>query len=184
MEQLASDGLLLVNLRLHLSSVFLLLKKATLTTLEGYLFDLDASYMEMQNVAGLSPSLQVDWKIYDIQPHHKIQLPANLTELLKRPAYSVLLECLLPSIRKKYRAFPGGKDVSTYLLDAAVPGSAIQVEGNHATIIGSQGYLEMQLLQSMEWFERFGLTMEDYAVSFDETGATLQLGEMRFSLEI
>lgn len=183
-EQLAPGGLLLVNLRLHLSSIFLLLKKTTPTTLEGRLFDLDAAYMEMQNAAGLPPSFQVDWKAYDSQPRHEMQLPANLTELLTRPAYSVLLECLLPSIRKKYRAFPGEKGVSTYLIDAAVPGSAIQVEGNHATIIGSQRYLETQLLQSMEWYKRFNLTMEDYVVSFDETEATLYFGGMHFSLEI
>jgi len=183
-EQLAPGGLLLVNLRFHLSSVFLLLKKAIPTTLEGRLFDLDAAYMEMHNAAGLPPSFQIDWKTYDSQPHNKIQLTANLTELLACPAYSVLLECLLPSLRKKYRAAPGDKGASTYLIDAAVPGSAIQVEGNYATIIGSQEYLKTRLLQSLKWYEHFGLTMEGYAVSFDEGGAVLSFGEMRFSLEI
>lgn len=184
MEQLAPGGLLLVNLRLHLSSVFLWLKKATLTTYEGRLFDLDAAYMEMHSAAGLPPAFQVDWKTYDSQPRHEVQLPANLTELLKRPAYSVLLECLLPSLRKKYRAFAGENEVQTYLIDSSVPGSAIQVQGDHATIIGMQEYLKMQLFQSIEWYEHVGLTMENYGVSLDETGATLRLGEMRFSLAI
>ncbi|MEO9030228.1 MAG: methyltransferase domain-containing protein [Ktedonobacteraceae bacterium] len=182
--QLAPDGILLVNLRLNLSSVFLLLKKVTSTTFEGRLFDLNAAYMEMHGSAGLPQSLQVDWDYYDAQPHYEIQLPANLTKLLTCPAYSVLLECLLPCIRKKYRAFPGENEIHTYLIDISVPGTAIQVQGNHATIIGDQGYLKTQLLQSMEWYERFGVTMEAYSVSFDETGATLCLGEMCFSLEI
>src|SRR5581483_1941563 len=184
MEQLAPGGLLLVNLRLHLSSVFLLLKKATPTTLEGHLFDLDAAYMEMQSTTGFPPAFQADWKTYDSQPRYEIQLPANLTELLERPAYSVLLECLLPSLRKKYRASSGEDEVHTYLIDSAVPGSAIQVRGNHAIIIGTQEYLKMQLLQSIKWYEHLGLTMGNYSVSLDETGATLGLGEMRFPLEI
>src|SRR5579885_3162054 len=149
MEQLAPDGLLLANLHLNLSSVFLLLKKVTSTSFEGRLFDFDASYMEMQSVAALPPSLRVNWKAYDVQPHHTIQLPANLTELLTRPAYSLLLECLLPSLRKKYRAFPGENEIHTYLIDTAVPGSAIQVQGDHATIMGTQEYLKTRLLQSM-----------------------------------
>ncbi len=184
MDQIAPGGLLMVNLRLHLSSVFLLLNKTTPTTLEGHLFDLDATYMEMQHASGLSPVLKVDWKTYDAQPHTPIVLQANVTELLTNPAYSVLLECLVPSLRKKYRAFPGESEVHTYLIDASVLGTAIQVRGDRATIIGSQEYLKTHLLQSMEWFERFGLTMEDYTVSFDETGALLHFGEMRFSLEI
>jgi protein-L-isoaspartate O-methyltransferase len=40
-EQLAPGGILLVNLRLNLSSVFLLLKKVAPTTLEGHLLDID-----------------------------------------------------------------------------------------------------------------------------------------------
>lgn len=183
-EQLAPDGLLLVNLRLHLSSVFLLLKKSMPTTVEGRLFDLDAAYMEMHGSAGLSPSFQVDWKAYVSQPRHEIQLPANLTELLDSPAYSILLECLLPSLRKKYRTFSGEDVMHTYLIDTAVPGNAIQVQGDHAIIIGDQEYLKMRLLQSMEWYERFGLTMEDYTVSLNEAGTTLHVGEMCFSLEV
>jgi len=184
MKQVAPGGLLLVNLRLHLSSVFLLLKKATPTTFEGRLFDFDAAYMEMQNAACLPPAFHVDWKASDSQPHHEIQLPANLTELLTRPAYSVLLECLLPSLRKKYRTVPGRDDVDTYLIDSAVPGSAIQVQGDHATIIGTSACLQAQLLHSMEWYERCGLTMEDYIISFSEGEAVLSCGERRFSLEI
>ena len=63
MAQLAPGGMLLVNLRLNLSSIFLLLKKVGPTTVEGHLFDLNASYMEMHSFAGLPPSLQVDWKV-------------------------------------------------------------------------------------------------------------------------
>lgn len=182
--QLAPDGLLLVNVRLHLSSIFLLLRKTTPTTFEGHILDLNAAYMEMHNGAGLPPAFQVDWKTYDSQPYHEIPLPANLTELLNRPAYSVLLECLLPSLRKKYRAVPEEDEVQTYLIDSAVPGSAIQVRGNHAVIIGGQEYLKTRLLQSIEWYNRFGLTMEDYTVSFNEARAVLSLGEMHFPLEI
>jgi protein-L-isoaspartate(D-aspartate) O-methyltransferase len=187
-EQLAPGGILLVNLRLNLSSVFLLLKKVAPTTLDGHLLDIDAAYMEMYRAEGLPKALQIDWKIdwktYDSQPRYEIQLPANLTELLIRPAYSVLLECLLPGLNKKYRVFPGETEVHTYLIDISVPGSAIQVQGDHATIIGSQEYLKTQLLHSMEWYERFGWTIEDYTVSFGETGAMLHLGEMCFPLEI
>ena len=43
---------------------------------------------------------------------------------------------------------------------------------------------ETQLLHSMEWYERFGWTIEDYTVSFGETGAMFHLGEMCFPLEI
>jgi len=138
----------------------------------------------MHSFAGLRPSLQVDWNMYDSQPRHEIQLPANLTELLTDPAYCVLLECLLPNLRKKYRAFPGENEVHTYLIDASAPRSTIQVQGDHTTFIGNQEYLKTQLLQSMEWYKRFGLPLEDYAVSFDETKATLHFGDMRFSLEI
>lgn len=182
--QLTPDGVLLVNLRLNLSSLFLLLKKVGSTAVEGRLFDLNASYMEMHSFAGLPPSLQMDWKTYDSQPRHEIQLPANLTELLTDPAYCVLLECLVPSLRKKYRAFSGENEVHTYLIDASVPGTAIQVQSDHVTIIGSQEYLKTQLFQSIEWYERFGLTLEDYAVSLDETKAMLHFGDMRFSLGI
>ena len=181
MEQVAPDGLLLVNLRLHLSSVFLLLKKTTPTALEGRFFDLDAAYMEMYHADSVPKSLQVDWNSYDAQPRHEMPLPINLTELLTSPAYSILLECLLPGLRKKYRTFPGEDEVHTYLIDISESGSAIQVQGDHATIIGSQEYLQTQLLQSIEWYKRFGSTVEDYVVSFDETGAILRFGEMCFS---
>ncbi len=183
-EQLAPGGMLLVNLRLHLSSVFLLLRKAAPTIVEGRLLDLNAAYMEMHSFESLPKPLKVNWNPYDAQPHREIQLPANLTELLTRPAYSMLLECLLPGVRKKYRVFPGEHEVHTYLIDISVPGAAIAVRGNHATIIGSQEYLSARLLQSMESYERFHVTMEDYTVSFDEAKAVLSLGERRFSLEI
>lgn len=183
-EQLAPDGLLLTNLRFHLSSVFLLLKKHTPTTLEGCLFDFDAAYMEMQDITGWPSVFQVDWEMYDSLPRHEMQLPASLTELLTRPAYSVLLECLLPNLRKKYRAVPEGGAVQTYLIDSAVPGSAIQVQGNHATIIGTNEHLKTHLLQSMEWYERIGVTMEDYTISLDERGVMLCFNEMCFSLHV
>lgn len=183
-EQLALGGMLLINLRLNLSSVFLLLKKVTPTTFKGRLLDLNAVYMEMYHTESSPQSFQVDWKTFDAQPHHEMRLSVNSTELLTRPAYSVLLECLLPSLRKKYRTFPGESEVHTYLIDSAVLGSAIQVQGDHATIIGSQEDLKMRLLQSMEWYERFRLTMEDYTVLFDETGAKINYRGMYFSLEI
>lgn len=182
--QLALEGVLLVNVRFHLSSIFLLLRKTTPTTFRGSILDLNAAYMEMYNSAGLPPSLQVDWSSYDSQPRQEIQLSTNVTDLLTRPAYSVLLESLLPSLRKKYRSFPGENEVQTYLLDVAVPGTAIQIQGDHATIIGDQEYLKTRLLQSIEWYQGFGLTMEDYSISLDEAGATLHLGDMHFSLEI
>ena len=182
--QLAPEGLLLVNVRLHLSSVFMVLRKVTPTTFEGHILDLNAAYMEMHTPAGLPPALQVDWNRYDSQPREDILLPADLTVLLTRPAYSVLLECLLPSLRKKYRAFPATNEVHTYLLDVAAAGSAIQVQGDHATIIGGQEDLKTRLLRSIEWYQRFSLTIEDYSLSLDETGATLHLGDKHFSLGI
>lgn len=183
-EQLALDGILLVNLRLNLSSVFLWLRKIKPTVLEGRFFDLNATYMEMQSSAGLPSSLQVNWKTYDSQLHQDIPLPVNLTELLARPAYSVLLECLVPSLRKKYRAFPGKDEVDTYLIDVSIPGTALRVQGDRVTIIGRQEYLKAQLLQSITWYERFHWTLDDYIVSFDETGAMLRLHELYFALEI
>lgn len=184
LAQLAPGGLLLVNVRLHLSSIFLLLRKVTPTTCEGHILDLNAAYMEMYTSAGLPPSLQVNWNRYDAQPRQKIPLPADLTTLLAHPAYSVLLECLLPSLRKKYRAALGKDEVHTYLIDSAVPGSAIQIQGDHATVIGGQEYLKTRLLQSMEWYQRFDLTMEDYRISLDETGVTLHVDDLHFPLEI
>jgi protein-L-isoaspartate(D-aspartate) O-methyltransferase len=184
LAQLVPDGLLLANVRFHLSSVFLLLRKATPTIFDGDMLDLNATYMEMRNPAGLPSSPQVDWSNYDSQPRQEIPLPMDLTALLARPAYSLLLECLLPSLRKKYRAFPAENEVHTYLLDVAVPGTAIQVQGDHATIIGGQEYLKTRLLQSIEWYKRFSLVIEDYSILLDDAGATLHLGDMHFPLEI
>ena len=182
-EQLAPGGILLVNLRLNLSSVFLCLKKLAPARLEGNIFDLDAAYMEMHRAGDVPQSLRVDWSLYDSQPRHTVQLLANLAELLMHPAYSLLLECLLPSLRKKYRAFPETDEVHTYLIDASVPGSAILVQGDRAIVIDDQGYLEERLLQSLEWYERLELRMEDYRVSLDEAGVTLSAGEISFALE-
>jgi protein-L-isoaspartate O-methyltransferase len=184
MEQLAPGGILLVNLRFHLSSVFLVLKKVTPTSFEGHLLDLDAAYMEMYHTGHTPKSLRVNWRAYDAQPHDEIALSANLTELLTYPAYSLLLECLLPGLRKKYRASPNEDKAQTYLIDVSTPGSAVQVQDDRVTIIGDQHYLKTQLLQSIEWFERLDLTIGDYRMLLDETGATLHVGGMRFPLEI
>jgi protein-L-isoaspartate O-methyltransferase len=184
MAQLALDGRLLVNLHLNLSSLFLLLKKVSPTRFEGRFFDLNASYMEMYNSSSLPQSLHQDWKALNTLPHSDLHLSANLTELLAQPAYCLLLECLLPDFKKKYRAHLGDNEVQTYLIATSVPGTAIHVRGNHATILGNQEYVQARLLESMEWYEHLGWTLEDYTVSFDETQAMVHLGEKRFTLAI
>ena len=78
----------------------------------------------------------------------------------------------MPSSRhqEKILVFSGETEAHTYPIDTSVPGATIQVQGDHAIIIGRQKYLKTQLLQSMELFERFGLIMEDYIVSFNDAG--------------
>lgn len=180
--QLATNGLLLVNLRLNLSSIFLILKKGASAALEGYAFDMDAAYMEMHGAEGVPKPLQVNWNTYDTQPHQELQLPTNLTTLLACPAYSVLLECLLPSLRKKYRVFPGETTIHTYLIDVASPGDALQVQDDRVTIIGSQEHLKTQLLQSMELYEQFHVTLEDYRITFAEGKLFCSLDTLCFPL--
>lgn len=182
--QLALGGLLVANLRLNLVSVFLLLKKIDTMTLRGCFLDICASYMEMYNAGRQPPSPRIGWKVYDAEPRHELQLPANLSELFAQPAYSLLLQCLLPHVIKKYRAFPDRDEIHLYLMDPSFPGEAILVEGNHVTLIGTQEHLEKRLLQSIEWYDRFHPTIEDYQVIFAETQAQIHLGDMCFSLEI
>lgn len=180
--QLTVGGLLLTNLRLNLSSIFLILKKTTPTTATGSVFDMDAAYMEMQGATGLPQPLHVNWAAYDSQPHQELHLPINLATLLARPAYSLLLEGLLPTLRKKYRAFPGETTVQTYLIDTAMPGTALQVHDDHVTIIGSQESFKTRLLQSLELYEHFHVTMDEYRITFDEGKMSCSLGTLRFPL--
>lgn len=182
--QLALGGLLVANLRLNLVSVFLLLKKIDTMTLRGCFLDICASYMEMYNTERQPSSLRIGWNIYDAEPRHELQLPANLTELLAQPAYSLLLQCLLPHLTRKYRAFWDRDEIHLYLTDPSFPGEAILVQGDHVTIIGTQEHLEKRLLQSIAWYARFRPTIEDYQVDFSETQAQIHLGDICFSLEI
>lgn len=159
------------------------MKKMAPATLEGYVFDMNATYMEMHGAEGVPKPLHVNWSTYDSQPHQELPLPANVTVLLARPAYSVLLECLLPNMRKKYRVFPGETKVHTYLIDIAVPGSALQILDDQVTIIGSQESLKTQLLQSIELYKHLHVKMEGYRITWCEGKMYCHLGSLCFPLE-
>ncbi len=167
-EQLKIDGLLIVNILLSLTSLFLRLKKVSQARLEGQLLPIDAIYMEMHGPQGLTPFIPVNWASYDAQPRHEVDLTDNLSELLKLAAFAVFLQSRLPALERHLRWNYETQQPDLYLLDRATD-SVVLVKETGLIQHGHQ-YLAEQIQQSLRMYEELGKpSLEQYQIYVDES---------------
>jgi protein-L-isoaspartate(D-aspartate) O-methyltransferase len=175
-DQLKPGGRLVSNWLTHLASLFICVEKTSADELDGGLLDLSATYMEM-HAKDMVPSKQkIDWAPYDALMPTSMHLP-NVKTLLQNPAYSLLLHCFLPEMRKRYRS--KGDQVHLYLL---ARGTAILVEDDRLLISGDTGVGQM-IQQSFDLYHQLGQPrITEYRVTFQERQAMIRVRDHRFSL--
>jgi protein-L-isoaspartate(D-aspartate) O-methyltransferase len=167
-EQLKRDGLLIVNILLNLTSLFLRLKKVSRARLEGQFLAIDAIYMEMHGPQGVAPYIPVDWASYYSQPHREVDLTGNLSELLEQPAFAVFLQSRLPTLERHPRWNYKKQQPDLYLLDRATDSVALVKE----TSLIQYGHhcLTEQIQQSLQIYKELGSPGLDlYQIFVDES---------------
>ncbi len=175
-EQLKPGGRLVGNWLTHLASLFICVEKTQPGELDGGLLDLCAAYMEMHAKESVPSKQKIDWAQYDTQPQISISL-SGLKTLLQNPAYSLLLQCFLPQMRKRYRS----KDdqVSLYLL---ARGTALLVEDDRLVIFGDKGIGQI-VQQSFDLYHQLGQPrITDYRATFQEQQVVIRVGDQQFFL--
>jgi len=185
--QLQQDGVLICNVLLNLASVFVRMEKISPTTLGGCLLNIEAQYMKLRNTNDQPYKSGIKWKKYHTLPYQKIDLSANLADLLKNPAYSILLQCLLPTIHKHYRWRAEHEQPDIYLLEYAhaTSDSAMLVRDDYVRVYGDNEQIGELIKQSITLYERLGRpAVADYRVSISEERATLSIADMSFPLAI
>ncbi len=176
-DQLKVDGRLVSNWLTPLSSLFICVDKTNTGELSGRLLDLNATYMEMHDRGDVKPSKQkIDWTQYDMLPFTSIHLPSMKT-LLENSSYSLLLQCFLPEMRKRYRSIED--QVYLYLL---IQGTAIQVEDDRILIYGDAG-VGQTIQQSFDLYHQLGQPrITDYRITFQEQQVVICIDDRQFSL--
>jgi protein-L-isoaspartate(D-aspartate) O-methyltransferase len=175
-DQLKLGGRLVGNWLTHLASLFICVEKTQIGELDGGLLDLRAAYMEMHAKGSVPSKQKIDWAQYDTQPPTSIPL-SGLKALLQNPAYSLLLHCFLPQMRKRYRS----KDdqVHLYLL---ARGTAILVEDERLVLSGDQEIGQI-IQQSFDLYHQLGQPrITDYRVTFQEQQVVVRVGDQQFFL--
>jgi hypothetical protein len=98
-------------------------------------------YMQMQGPEGLPPLRRgINWKKYDALTAHDVTLAYNLAELLSNPAYSLLLQCLVPA-SLHYRWDKHSDQPDVYLLEQA-GASAVRMREDRITVYVDGEHLE------------------------------------------
>jgi protein-L-isoaspartate(D-aspartate) O-methyltransferase len=167
-EQLKREGLLIVNILLNLTSIFLQLKKVSQTRLEGQFLAIDAIYMEMRGPQGLVPYIPVNWASYEDQPHHEVDLTSNLPKLLEQPAFAVFLQSRLPTLESHLKWNYEKQQPDLYLLDR-VTNSVVLVKETGLIQYGHHCLAE-QIQQSWQIYEELGSpSLERYQIFVDES---------------
>ena len=175
-DQLKAGGRLVGNWLTHLASLFVCVEKTSTDELDGGLLDLSATYMEMY-ARGMLPSKQkIDWAQYDMLSPTSIYLP-QVKMLLQNPAYSLLLQCFLPEMRKRDRS----KDDQVHLYLMA-QGTAILIQDDKLLIFGDEGTGQL-IQQSFDLYHQLGQPrITEYRVTLQERHAVIRVGDQRFHL--
>ena len=176
-DQLKIGGRLVSIWLTHLASLFICVDKTNTGELSGRLLDLNATYMEMHGREDVKPSKQKNiWVQYDMLPFTSVHLP-NVKTLLQNPAYSLLLQCFLPEMRKRYRSIED--QIHLYLL---TQGTAIRVEDDRILIYGDAG-VGQTIQQSFDLYHQLGQPhITDYRITFQEQQAVICIDDRQFSL--
>lgn len=118
-DQLNIGGRLVGNLLTHLASLFICVEKTDIDKLEGGLLDISAAYMEMHTRDIVPLRRKSNWGQYDSQSPTIMRVPDVKTQL-QNPALRLLLQCLLPEMRKRYRSKDGQEQLYLMAQDTAV----------------------------------------------------------------
>ena len=165
------------NWMLPLASLFVAASKTSTGELDGGLLDLEASYMEMHTKE--RPSKQkIDWAIFDAYPAGDITLPNALT-WLQNPAYGLLLQCLLPTMKKHYRVKDG--QLHLYLMTEE---TAIKVEEERLLLFGDASTVQ-EIQHSLDLYQHLGQPqLAEYHVTLHIQQATIRIGDYHFQLPL
>lgn len=179
-DQLKMGGKLVGNLLTHLTSLFISVEKTGTNELDGGLLDISATYMEMHPRSVVPLRQKINWGQYDGQPPTILHLP-DVKTMLQNPAYSLLLQCFLPEMWKRYRS----KDDQVHLYLIAQE-SAILVEDDRLLIFGDAGAeLGQMLQQSFDLYHQLGQPrITEYRVTLQERQVVIYVGNQRFYLPI
>ncbi len=173
-DQLKSGGKLVGNWLTPLASVFISVEKTSMDKLVGGLLDLSATYMAMHARDSLPSKQKVDWTKYDTHLPVSLSFP-NIETLLGNPAYSLLLHCFLPEIRKRYHS--KGKQVNLYLLAQE---TAIQVQHDRLLVFGSLEIAEL-IQQCYNLYHQLGQPcITDYHITLQKQRATICVKDQYF----
>jgi protein-L-isoaspartate(D-aspartate) O-methyltransferase len=184
LSQVAQGGVLVGNVLLNVASIFVRLEKVGATKLQGQLLPIEGKqYMEMQRPGSLpSPKWGTRWKKYDVLPHHDVE--CNLMNLLDNAAYSVLLQCMLPTVSKHYRWDAGNEQPDLYLRTSDGT-AAVQIQHDRIRVYGQNEQLETLIKQSIALFDHLGRPhLGRYHVVISEEQASIALDDLTFSLAI
>ncbi len=177
-DQLTMGGRLIGNWLTHLASLFVCVEKTAAAELDGGLLNLEASYMEMRT-KDLMPSKQkINWGQYETRTPTRMDLP-NMKPLLDNSAYSLLLQCFLPEIRKCYRSGSKDDQMHLYLLTRE---AAILVQDDGLLIFGDEGMGHI-IQQSFDLYCQLGQPdITEYRVTFQERQAVIRVGGFQLPL--
>ncbi len=179
-DQLATGGRLVGNWLTHLASLFVCVEKTTADELDGGLLDLEAAYMEMHAKDLVPLKQKIDWRQYETQTPTSIHLP-NMKPLLDNSAYSLLLQCFLPEMRKCYRSRSQDNQMHRYLLTRE---AAVLVQDDKLLIFGDER-MGQTIQKSVNLYYQLGQPgITEYHVTFQERQAVIRVGDRRFELPL
>jgi hypothetical protein len=185
LPQLTQSGVLVGNVLLDLASIFVRLEKVGTTELQGQLLPIEGrQYMEMQRPGSFPASkCGTRWKKYDVLPYHDVE--CNLMDLLDDTAYSVLLQCLLPTLRKHYRWEAENEQPDLYFRISDDDTAAVKIQSDRIRVYGHNEQVETRIKQSITIFEQLGRPhLDRYHVVISEEQATINIDDQVFSLPI
>jgi protein-L-isoaspartate(D-aspartate) O-methyltransferase len=173
-DQLKTGGRLVGNWLTPLASLFLCVEKTSTGELDGGLLDLEATYMEMHSKTVRPSKQKIDWAQYDRHPPTSLHLP-NVKTLLQNSAYSLLLQCFLPTMRKRYRS--RGDQVDLYLLAQE---AAVLIQDDRLLISGDEGIGKM-IQESFDLYHQLGQPrLPEYRVTLKAQQAVIRVRDHCF----
>jgi protein-L-isoaspartate(D-aspartate) O-methyltransferase len=179
-DQLTIGGRLVGNWLTHLASLFVCVEKTTADELDGGLLDLEAYYMEMRTKDLLPSKQKINWGQYETRTPTRMHLP-NIKPLLDNSAYSLLLQCFLPEMRKCYRSRSKDDQMHLYLLTRE---AAILVQDDGLLIFGDERISQM-IQHSFDLYCQLGQPdITEYRVTFQERQAVIRVRDQCFLLPL
>jgi protein-L-isoaspartate(D-aspartate) O-methyltransferase len=177
-DQLKPGGRFVGNWMLPLASLFVSVEKTGAGELTGTFLDIEASYMEMRTEEKKPAKQKIDWAIFDTQPAESIVLPDALIRF-QNPAQNVLLQCLLPTMKKHYRM----KDEQLHLFLLAEE-AAIKIEEERLLIFGNTkiSHIIQHCLDLYQWFGQPQISQ--YRVTLQKQQAVIHIGDQHLRLPL